>query len=158
MLSMVESGQRAPSIRTLMHVSKSLGVTVSELVEGLDDQENAILVTASDRKVEKVSPEIANGTAVTLASMRWNQLKLNFYEYFFESIADSPAEFQHPGFWFISVLEGSVAVIVDGQNLVLHVGDTLACDTNIPHHFSQVLKGPVRLIGFHAWGNDTSSA
>lgn len=151
MLSMVEAGQRVPSIRLLIRVSSALGISMSEMVAGIGDVHNAVFVAKKDQKIEVLPSELADGDVSFLAEMKWSQLSLNFYEYHITRIPENSAIFQHPGFWFVHILEGAIVFDLNGELHELQVGDTLAIDTNQSHSMVELLVAPTRMIGFQAW-------
>ena len=50
MLSMIEAGRRAPSIRLLLRLAKSLNVSAKELLEDVRDADPPIVVRRTERK------------------------------------------------------------------------------------------------------------
>ena len=154
MVSMVEAGQRAPSIRSLVRIAETMNVTIGEILEDLEKEDSAIVTPRVEQKTEELSSEVAKGSVYHLVEMDWRNLFIRLYEYHLEDFPDPPAVFQHPGFWFVSVQSGTIEFEVNGATHRLSEGDAIACDADAPHSMSRVISGPVRMIGLQAWAHD----
>ena len=156
MLSMIEAGQRGASVRLLLRIAKSMKVSVAELLEEVEHKNSAVLVRREAQTQEVLSEELAIGSVYHLVEMDWSNLFLRMYEYHLKEIPDSPAVFQHPGYWIVFVQSGSIEFHVDGNVHLLSAGDAIACDADIPHSMAKIVNGPVKMIGLQAWVHNHS--
>ena len=154
MLSMIEAGRRAPSIRLLLRLAKSLTVSVTELLEDVQNAKPPIVVRRTERKKESLSKELATGYVYHLAEMTWSNLFLRVYEYHLSDLPETPVSFQHPGFLILLVVSGSIEMRVNGKHHRLSAGDTIGCDAGIPHAWVKIEQGPVNMLGLQAWAHD----
>lgn len=60
---------------------------------------------------------------------------------------DAPVNFNsHPGQEFNYVLEGTLKVVLDGHELVLHEGDSLFFDSSVDHGMKALNGRPVKFL------------
>lgn len=154
MLSMIEAGRRTPSIRLLMRIAASLDVPVTELLEEVEHPGAATVLRKESQTTEALSREVAVGVVKHLAEMNWSNLFIRLYQYELEDFPKPPAIFQHPGFWIVLVVKGTIDFDVGGEHRRLGPGDTICCNAEIPHSMVKVVDGPLRMIGIQAWAHE----
>lgn len=124
-LSRLESGDRQPSIGTLLQLARVYGVSVGELVEEQDDRIHR-LIRAGDRRGASRGRE---GEYQVLTSDRSNLMAVR--------VSIDPGEVtldtRHSGEEWIYVMSGPVTVTLDDEDIVLDTGDSLHFDSAQPH-------------------------
>lgn len=124
-LSRLESGDRQPSIGTLLQLARVYGIGVGELVEEQDDRIHR-LVRSGDRKGATHGRE---GDYQVLTSDRSSLMAVR--------VSIDPGQVtldaRHVGEEWIYVLSGSVTVSLDDEDIVLDAGDSLHFDSARAH-------------------------
>ena len=132
-LSKVENFRITPSLPALGQIASSLGVTVSELVQGLDEKPTLVRIARDDRKVVERDKSRTN-TAVyeSLAHKRPNRSMDPFLLTIPAGVAREEA-LTHEGEEFLMVLQGAIEFEFDSELHSLRKGDCLYFDSHIPH-------------------------
>ena len=145
MLSMVERGQTAPSIGTLVAVAANLGVPMADLFVSAH-QAPADPVR---RRHDQLEIESGNGVRRRLVhedDARGLELVINEYA---PHSSSAPVATHHEGIEFGVLLEGRLVVELDGRRHRLEVGDSIAYSSTYPHRFANPF--PERAVA--AWVN-----
>jgi transcriptional regulator with XRE-family HTH domain len=123
-LSRLEKGERQPSIGTLLQIARVYGVTVSHLVEELDDADHHVV-----RAADAVGHQGLDGRYTVLSGPRADisVVRLELVP----GKATKPA--RHAGEEWLHVVAGSVEFIVDDETTVLGPGDSVHFDSAHPH-------------------------
>jgi transcriptional regulator with XRE-family HTH domain len=142
MLSLVERGQTSPSIGTLVVICSALGIHMSDLL-AVQNQSGEGLVSRAQRQ-----PIFETSRGVLRRILREDrthgiEIAINEYEPGTGS-ADSPVH--HVGFEYGIVLEGELAVEVDGTSHVLSPGDLISYDSSRGHRIWNHSAGRVRAL------------
>jgi transcriptional regulator with XRE-family HTH domain len=137
LLSRIERGTAQPSLPTLRTISRALGTPIAALFQGEDrstaNEHDAagrrLVVRHADRRRLKVPdshiqyelmvPDLDGGIEVI-----WGVIPPG---------GGTTHPSSHPGVEVIVALAGHVAVVVDEQEFVLEVGDTIRFDRSRPH-------------------------
>jgi transcriptional regulator with XRE-family HTH domain len=143
-VSAVERGLSTPSIATLYRMAEVLGTQPSNLLpshptDGVDviRADEGQLVPSSDR------PGSAMGRVLLADPGR----RLEIYEYVIEPRDDLDVWYDHPGDVVLHLIEGRLRVDFTGRPSVeLDRGDCLVHPGDVPHRWSVIGAGPVRLF------------
>lgn len=132
-LSKVENFRITPSLPALGQIASALGVTVAELVEGLDEKPTLIKVAKNERKVvERDKSKTNTATYESLAHKRPNRSMDPFLLTIPAGVARDEA-LTHEGEEFLMVIQGAIDFEFDNELHSLNQGDCLYFDSQIPH-------------------------
>jgi transcriptional regulator with XRE-family HTH domain len=124
-LSRLESGDRQPSIGTLLQLARVYGVGVGELAEEQDDRIHRLTRTGDRRGTSRGR----EGEYQVLTSDRSNLLAMRVTIDPGQVTLDS----RHVGEEWIYVLSGPVTVTLDDEDIVLDTAESLHFDSARPH-------------------------
>jgi transcriptional regulator with XRE-family HTH domain len=138
LLSQVERGLASPSINTLRRIAGALEVPIAALFLGSDDCSNGesdrwgrrLVVRRNERKGLHVPRSKVVYELLTPDLNR--RIEFIWIEYEPGSVTH-PEPMSHPGEENAVCLEGSVVVIVDGEEFVLNEGDSISFDSGRMH-------------------------
>ncbi|NPA15761.1 MAG: helix-turn-helix domain-containing protein [Deferribacteres bacterium] len=145
LLSHIEEGRITPSIATLIHLSRVLGVPLRELT-GQQEMEKISVVRSHERKdVErrpKTGPSKSGYHYQALAAKEGINAFLITFE---EKSEDERVFFQHEGREFLYLLEGELELCVGDDCVILKPGDSASYESRYPHSLRGV-GGPAKAI------------
>lgn len=145
-LSKVENFRVTPSLPALGKIAEALGVSVSELVEGLDKKPQLVVVRSKERKIVERNRSTSNlAVYESLAYKRANRVMDPFLITLPAGVAREKA-LAHEGEEFLLVQTGRVDFEYDGQTYALASGDSLYFDASIPHRLVNQSKRPVKVL------------
>ena len=158
MLSKIENGMTSASLTTLQLVSSALGVPVTALFSGYEEEREAVY-TKSGEGVEIIREGTRAGHQYRLLGHLASNSSGLFTEPYLITLSDKSdvfPTFQHDGLEFLYVLEGEVKYR-HGQNLYhLKTGDTLFFDADAPHGPEVLVRLPVRFLSVISYKNITA--
>jgi len=126
-LSRVENFRATPSLPALVQIARSLGVTVAELVEGLDDRPSVVVIRSDERqRFERDRPH-SKIEYYALAAKRPAKNMEPFLLVVPPGIARSQKHAHEPE-EFLMVLEGKLDCEYGDQTYRLEEGDCLYAD------------------------------
>ncbi len=132
-LSKVENFRVTPSLPALGHIAQALGVSVAELVDGLDQKPKLVVIRKDERKEVDRNRSAANTTVYeSLAYKRPNRVMDPFLLTIPAGVSREHA-LSHEGEEFLMVHSGQVDFEYDGETVSLVAGDSLYFDANTPH-------------------------
>jgi quercetin dioxygenase-like cupin family protein len=138
-LSRMENGERSPSVKILLQLSRALGVSMGELA-GEAPAESEVHVS---RKSARAEISLADSQMVSLSDPRSTTLQA--LELTFEpGRKGEPAV--HLGEEWIHVLKGKVDVSVDGVVTSLGAGDAVHFRADKPHFVQNATKRDATLL------------
>ncbi len=134
MISQIERGQVSPSLDTLWKMSHCLKVPLFSFFEHEDQQEVTVMRKDEQHMLKKVRPNIEYQL---LAPSSGKQI--SFYKLILEpgNHSNSPFMF-HSGEECGYVIQGAMRAEVDGNIYVLHEGDSIYFNSNLPHRFLNI--------------------
>ncbi|MGE5408416.1 MAG: helix-turn-helix domain-containing protein [Syntrophothermus sp.] len=151
MLSQVERGETSPTLAVAARIAGGLELTLSQLLR-LDEGEHVAVTRAGSRRrsrrgghgFEELTPPLPGQRAdVSLHALDPGATT--------GGRADPPMH--EPGSRETAVvLEGSLALVVDGTRYDLEEGDSVTFDADLPHHFENDGLEPTRFIAVIAAG------
>jgi transcriptional regulator with XRE-family HTH domain len=138
LISQVERGLASPSINTLRRIAGALEVPIAALFLGGEDASHGeidrwgrrLVVRRSERKGLHVPRSKVVYELLTPDLNR--RIEFIWIEYEPGSVTH-PDPMSHPGEENAVCLEGSVVVIVDGEEFTLTEGDSISFDSGRPH-------------------------
>ena len=130
-LSKVENFRVTPSLPALSSIASVLGITLSELFEGLDNHPVLVVVRGDERKPIKRDEEISNLVYEALAHPRPDRAM----DPVLITVPpdDARPKLAHDGEEFLFVLEGQVQLVYDDTTHELSQGDGAYFDGDHPH-------------------------
>ena len=132
-LSKVENFRVTPSLPSLGKIASALGVTVAELVAGLDERPPLVVVRKDDRKAIERDNSAANPTLYESLAHRRTNRAMDPFLLTMPPGAAREKSLAHEGEEFLMVQSGEVDFEYDGQLISLSAGDCLYFDAMIPH-------------------------
>ncbi len=145
-LSKVENFRVTPSLPALAAIAKALGVSVSELVEGLDERPQLVVIRNDERKVVQRDRSPRNKSIYeSLAHKRMNRVMDPFLITIPGGVSREKA-LTHEGEEFLYVQSGSVQFEYDGEIVSLQTGDSLYFDANVPHRLLNPNKRQAKVL------------
>jgi len=151
MLSQVERGETSPTLASAAKIAAGLELTLSQLLR-LDEGEHVAVSRASGRRhyergghrIEELTPPLPGQRAdVSLHVLAPGATT--------GGRADPPMH--EPGSRETAVvLDGTLALIVDGTRYELRDGDSVTFDADLPHHFENDGEEPTRFFAVIAAG------
>ncbi|WP_347310754.1 helix-turn-helix domain-containing protein [Defluviimonas sp. SAOS-178_SWC] len=144
MLSLVERGRAAPSIGSLIVISETLGVKMSDLTDGNADKQN-IVVRSADARVVVTAEDVIRRI---LTEDTLNDVTVAINEYGPGS-ASNDVSITHDGHEYGFLLEGELHVEVDGVNHMLIPGDFICYSSQRPHRIQNRSSKKAKTIWFN---------
>ena len=148
LLSKLERGLMFPTLPTLLRVAMVFGVGLDRFFGGGRDQAALAVVRRAERQRFPDRPD-ADRPSYFFESLDYpvTDRKLNAYFVEFQAVpADEACAHQHEGAEIVFVIEGVVAVTVDGQEHVLKAGDSMYFDPSPPHSYRRLGRRPCRAM------------
>jgi transcriptional regulator with XRE-family HTH domain len=145
MLSQVERGETSPTLAVAERIAAGLELTLSQLLR-LDEDGHVIVVrrgSARSRgrrghRVEELTPPLPGQRA---------DVSLHVLEPEAATAGPGDPPIHEPGSRETAVvLEGRVALVIDGDRHGLGAGDSVTFDADLPHHFENPGERPTRFI------------
>jgi transcriptional regulator with XRE-family HTH domain len=131
-LSKVENFRVTPSLPALGKIAEAFGISLVELVEGLDHTPELVVVRADERQhVERDN----QNPAIVYHSLAFKRTNRNMDPFNIHVPAKMGRKelLMHEGEEFLMVLDGQVDFEHDGQTVTLHAGDCIYFDATVPH-------------------------
>jgi len=151
MLSQVERGETSPTLVVAEKIAAGLELSLSQLLR-LDEGEHVALSRAAGRRrssrggheVEELTPPLPGQRAdVSLHALKPGATT--------GGREDPPMH--EPGSRETAVvLDGTLALVVDGSRHELAAGDAITFDADLPHHFENESEEPARFLAVIAAG------
>jgi transcriptional regulator with XRE-family HTH domain len=143
-LSEVERGRSTPSIATLYRIAEALDLSPASLLPEHTADPVAVVRAHEGRRVPSSDrPNSAIGRVVFSDDDR----HLEVYEYVTTAAEDLDVWFQHPGEKVLHVIEGHLAVELDGRATEhLGPGDCIVHPGTIAHRWQVTGDQPVRIF------------
>jgi transcriptional regulator with XRE-family HTH domain len=147
MLSKIENSLASTSLDSLEQIANALGVTLSKLFQNYNLPRGAAQLVKKGEGMEVVR----RGTRVghTYHLLAYDQGPHKTFEPFLISLEDSNEEFppfEHPGTEFLYMLEGILEYRVGNETFVLHSGDSLTFQGEVPHRPETLIETPIKFL------------
>lgn len=149
MISKIEKGNAAPSVRALHAISAALGTTIGALFE--TQQNEGLVKRVGERPVIRLRSEDDETPAVALERIAPTQmgalLEVNIH--IVEPGAQSDGAISHEGEELGYVLDGCLELTVDDETYFLQTGDSFWFPSTQRHHY----HNPGRTLARVLWVN-----
>ncbi|MFJ2344671.1 helix-turn-helix domain-containing protein [Streptomyces antimycoticus] len=153
MLSKIENAQTACSLTTLSRLARGLGVPVTALFRGMDDEREAVFVPAGHgARIVRRGTRIGHEYAL-LGALRGSNKRMEALEVTLTESSEVFPLFQHGGTELIYMLDGVMVYGHGKSSYTLRAGDALQFDGEAPHGPEKLITLPVRLLTVTAFGD-----
>ena len=156
-LSKVENFRVTPSLPALGQIAKALGVTLSDLLAGLDEKPQLVLIRRDERKVVEREKSSENPTVYESLAHRRANRAMDPFLLTVPAGAMRPQALAHEGEEFLMVQSGQVDFEYDGQLHSLSEGDSLYFDGKVPHRLINPTQQPATVLCVFAGGNGSGA-
>ncbi len=155
MLSKIENAQTSPSLATLAAVAAALGVPVTALFRGLEEEHDAIYVPAGQGiDIEHQSEDRPAGhRSQMLGTMRGPHRLLEPVLVTLTQPTEVFPLYQHPGVEFLYMLQGKMEYGAGTSRYILGRGDSLQFEGEVPHGPTALLELPIRFLSIKGYGS-----
>lgn len=153
MVSKIENAQASPSLTSLASVATALGVPVTALFRGLEEEHDAIYVPDGQGiEIEHQGENRARGhRSHMLGVMRGPKRLLEPVLFTLAKPTEVFPLYQHPGVEFLYMLEGKMEYGVGTSRYALGSGDSLQFEGEVPHGPTAMLDLPIRFLSIKAY-------
>lgn len=151
MLSQVERGDTSPTLASASKIAAGLELTLSQLLRLDEGQHVAITRAGARRRLERGGHRIEELTP----PLPGQRADVSLHELSPEATTGGRANppMHEPGSRETAVvLEGELALILDGSRHELGAGDSVTFDADLPHHFENDGVEPTRFFAVIAAG------
>jgi XRE family transcriptional regulator, regulator of sulfur utilization len=151
MLSQVERGETSPTLAVAAKIAVGLDLTLSQLLR-LDEGEHVTISRAGERRClerrghrfEELTPPLPGQRAdVSLHSLEPGATTGG---------PDDPPIHEPGSRETTVILEGSLALFIEGTRHELATGDSVTFDADLPHHFENDAEEPTQFLAVIAAG------
>jgi transcriptional regulator with XRE-family HTH domain len=151
MLSQVERGETSPTLAVAAKIAAGLELTLSQLLR-LDEGEHVAVTREGSRRrfergghrFEELTPPLPGQRA---------DVSLHTLEAGAATGGPDDPPMHEPGSRETAVvLAGTLVLVVDGTRHELNAGDSVTFDADLPHHFENEGKEPIRFLAVIAAG------
>jgi transcriptional regulator with XRE-family HTH domain len=152
MLSKVENNRASASLSTLARLSTALGVPITALFRGLDEQHEVVLVKSGQgQEITQERPRPgADYRLVGMLRGQHQRIEPSLIT-FTEPINQFPL-YQHGGSELIYMIYGVMEYGCGRSRFVLESGDVLQFQGNISHGATQLTRLPIQFLSIKAYG------
>ena len=147
MLSKIENAQTSTGLDVLNRIAQALGVSLATLFRNFDVPQGGAQLVRKGTGMEVVRKGTKRGHTYHL--LAYDQGPRKAFEPFLITMDDEAERFptfEHPGTEFIHMLRGVLEYRHGQQTYVLHPGDTLTFQADIPHGPERLIKTPIQFL------------
>jgi mannose-6-phosphate isomerase-like protein (cupin superfamily) len=147
-LSKVENFRLTPSLMALSRIAAALGITVAELVEGLDRQPKLSIVRKDEGLLVERDTLASDVTYRNVGFERPNRTM----DPFILSIQPGGGReepLSHEGEEFLMVIRGRLRFEYNGEFYTLRAGDSVYFDAEVKHRLNNPYRGETTLLCVH---------
>lgn len=157
MLSKIENAQTSTGLDVLNRIAQALGVSMSTLFRNFDVPQGGAQLVKRGAGMEVVRKGTKRGHTYHL--LAYDQGPRKLFEPFLITMEDQAERFpvfEHPGTEFIHMLKGVIEYRHGQQTYVLHPGDTLTFQGDIPHGPERLIKTPIQFLSIFVYGSSAT--
>ena len=144
-ISKIEKSEKAPPFSTLNKIADALNVDVAALTaEDLELPEDIKLCIVRKGAGKKISSVNAEGYHYEILAHK--KRGKNMEPFFIMPAFEEEAVFCHEGEEFMYLLEGTHEFIYGDKKYILHEGDSIYFDSNIPHTGRSIGKKRAKIL------------
>lgn len=135
MLSKIERGQLFPTLPTLLRIALVFGVGLDHFF--LEDGRRPLSVTRKKERIQLPDTAGSNSPAYFFESLDYPVPDRRVESFYAEFPIGSKqtAVHNHEGEERIYIIEGDLAINVDGDEVILHEGDLMHVESRAPHSY-----------------------
>jgi transcriptional regulator with XRE-family HTH domain len=152
MLSKIENAQTSTGLDVLHRIAQALGVSLSGLFRKFDVPDGSAQLVKKGTGMEVVRKGTQRGHTYHL--LAYDQGPRKLFEPFLITMEDQAERFplfEHPGTEFIHMLKGVIEYRHGQQTYVLHPGDTLTFNGEVPHGPERLIKTPIQFLSIFVY-------
>ncbi|HET8638612.1 MAG TPA: XRE family transcriptional regulator [Solirubrobacterales bacterium] len=151
MLSQVERGETSPTLSIAARIATGLELSLSQLLR-LDEGSNVVVSRAGSRRLQRRDGHAMEELTPPLPGQRAD-VSVHSLEPGATTGGPGDPPMHEPGSRETAVvLEGRLALFVDGTRYELAEGDSVTFDADLPHHFENDSRQRTRLLAVIAAG------
>lgn len=157
MLSKIENAQTSTGLDVLNRIAQALGVSLSTLFRNFDVPQGDAQLVKKGAGMEVVRKGTKRGHTYHLLAYDHGPRKA--FEPFLITLEDEAERFptfEHPGTEFIHMLKGVIEYRHGQQTYILHPGDTLTFQADIPHGPEKLIKTPIQFLSIFIYPPGTA--
>ncbi|MCP3709493.1 XRE family transcriptional regulator [Paraburkholderia sp. CNPSo 3274] len=157
MLSKIENAQTSTGLDVLHRIAQALGVSLSALFRNFDVPQGDAQLVKKGAGMEVVRKGTKRGHTYHL--LAYDQGPRKAFEPFLITLEDEAERFptfEHPGTEFIHMLKGVIEYRHGQQTYILHPGDTLTFQADIPHGPERLIKTPIQFLSIFIYPPGTA--
>jgi transcriptional regulator with XRE-family HTH domain len=145
MISRIERGLTIPSVEILMKLAAVFDKSINYFVEEVTTT-HEIVFTSPGRRDQTVYDDESNMHTESFTSGLRDPQFMSFFCTIPKGGTSGRANMYHPGDELIFLLEGSLKVIIAGEQHTLRAGDSLSFKSHLPHRWDNVGEGDAKVI------------
>lgn len=145
MLSKVENFRVTPSLPTIIKIAAALEIPLEKLFEGLDRKTETNVVKKGESKEVDRDSEHSSIRYFDLAHTRPNR-KMDPMELHIPPGGGRAQPMSHEGEEFLTVLEGSISLLINDDEHLMSEGDSIYFDAESPHCVQNPSDKEARII------------
>lgn len=152
MLSKIENAQTSTGLDVLNRIANALGVSMSTLFRRFDVPEGGAQLVKKGEGMEVVRKGTKRGHTYHL--LAYDQGPKKLFEPFLITMDDESEifpVFEHQGTEFIHMLKGVIEYRHGQQTYILHPGDTLTFQADVPHGPERLIKTPIQFLSIFVY-------
>ena len=153
MLSKIENAQTSTGLDVLNRIAQALGVSMSTLFRHFDVPEGGAQLVKNGEGMEVVRKGTKRGHTYHL--LAYDQGPKKLFEPFLITMDDESETFpvfEHQGTEFIHMLKGVIEYRHGQQTYILHPGDTITFQADVPHGPERLIKTPIQFLSIFVYG------
>jgi transcriptional regulator with XRE-family HTH domain len=151
MLSQVERGETSPTLVVAGRIAGGLDLTLSQLLR-LDEAEHVAVVRSGKGRSRKRSGHRTEELTPGLPGQRADVSRHRLDPGAVTGTAGDPPLHEAGSRETAVVLEGELALVIDGERHELGAGDAVTFDADLSHHFENPGAGPTDFVAVVAAG------
>ncbi|HSK89806.1 MAG TPA: XRE family transcriptional regulator [Euzebyales bacterium] len=153
MLSKVENNRTSASLSTLARLSTALGVPITALFRGLDEDHEVVFVKSGQGLALSHERPKPGADYRLLGMLRGQHQRLEPVLVTFNEPIEHFPLYQHGGSELIYMIYGTMEYGCGRSRYLLEAGDVLQFQGNIGHGATQLMRLPIQFLSIKAYGN-----
>jgi transcriptional regulator with XRE-family HTH domain len=151
-ITLIESGKKMAAVSTLALIADSLGVGVGELFEDTKSFRSPKIVVDRKAKVQPPVNKTSNGYTYTPLSRGKKNKIMDSFLVRFDKKSRQRYNFVHKGEEFDYILQGTLKLTYDEEEITLEAGDSVYFDSSVPHKLQAIGDTPVFILSINTTG------